>query len=117
MTIMGTGKPLRQFIYSEDLARLFLWVLRHYDSAEPIILSVDESAEVTIKEVVETIAEAMGFTGKIVYDTTKADGQYKKTASNAKLRKLHPAFQFTPFKEGIRKAVKWFVDNYDIARK
>lgn len=40
-TVLGTGKPLRQFIYSMDLAKLFLWVLREYDSVEPIVLSGD----------------------------------------------------------------------------
>jgi len=117
MQIWGSGKPLRQFIYSEDLARLFIWVLRNYDSSDPIILSVDESAEVTIRQVVEAIAEAMDFKGAITYDVTKADGQYKKTASNAKLRGLVPAFNFTPFKEGIKRSVDWFVQNFDKARK
>ncbi|KAJ8976600.1 hypothetical protein NQ317_005790 [Molorchus minor] len=86
-TVMGTGKPLRQFIYSLDLARLFLWVLREYNEVEPIILSVDEKSETSIKELAEEIAKSYDFKGKIVFDTTKADGQYKKTASNAKLRK------------------------------
>ena len=45
------------------------------------------------------------------------DGQYKKTASNAKLRRYLPDYQFTPMKAGIAKAVQWFVDNYETARK
>ncbi len=53
-------------------------------------LSVDEADEVTIKEVAMSIVEAMGFKGKVLFDSTKADGQYKKTASNAKLRKYLP---------------------------
>lgn len=114
---LGSGKPLRQFIYSEDLAKLFIWVLRNYHDPSPIILSVDEAAEVSIKEVVETIAEAMEFKGEIQWDVSAADGQFKKTASNEKLRKLHPEFQFTPFKDGVKKAVQWFIDNYDKARK
>merc|ERR1719343_152839 len=97
--IWGTGSPLRQFIYSEDLADLTVWVLRNYESIEPIILSVDEAAEVTIKEVAEMVAEAMEFKGKLVCDTTKADGQHKKTASNKKLREYRPEYQFTPMKE------------------
>lgn len=117
MTVCGTGSPLRQFIYNEDLGKLFLWVLRSYESVEPIILSVDEAAEVSIKDVVETIAKAIDFKGEIIYDTTMADGQFKKTASNEKLRSYLPEFQFTPFAEGVQKAVNWFIDNYDIARK
>jgi len=117
VTCFGTGKPLRQFIYSEDLARLFIWVMRSYDDIEPIILSVGEEDEVTIRQVVEMIAEAFEFKNEIVWDVSKSDGQYKKTASNGKLRRLHPSFKFTPIRNGIRESVKWFVDNYDTARK
>jgi len=114
--VSGTGKPLRQFIYSRDLAKLFIWTLREYDEIEPIILSVGEKDEVSIKDVAETIVEAVGFTGTFKFDTTKADGQYKKTASNEKLMKYHPDFQFTPFKEAVKESVDWFVQNYDNAR-
>merc|ERR1712137_1150306 len=100
--IWGSGSPLRQFIYSEDLAELTVWVLREYDSIEPIILSVDEAAEVSIKEVAEMVAEAMDYKGTVVCDTTKADGQHKKPASNKKLRGYLPDYKFTPIKEGIK---------------
>jgi len=115
--IWGSGSPLRQFIYSEDLAELTVWTLREYDSIEPIILSVDEAAEVSIKEVAEMVAEAMEFKGKLVCDTTKADGQHKKTASNAKLRSYRADYQFTPMKEGVKRSVDWFVQNYESCRK
>ncbi|TRY84495.1 hypothetical protein DNTS_035841 [Danionella cerebrum] len=113
--VWGSGRPLRQFIYSLDLARLFVWVLKEYDEVEPIILSVGEEDELSIKDCADAVVEAMGFTGD--YDTTKADGQFKKTASNAKLRKYLPGFRFTPFKEAIKETCDWFVANYDIARK
>lgn len=115
-TVMGTGTPLRQFIYSLDLAKLFIWVLRHYDQVDPLILSVDEEAEVSIKTVAEELVKAYDFKGEIVFDTTKADGQYKKTASNAKLRKLLPDFKFTPFNVGIKETVDWYKTNYANAR-
>jgi len=116
-TAMGTGKPLRQFIFSRDLARLFIWTLNSYDSPEPIILSVSESDEISIKDVVDTVVEAMEFKGEVHWDTTKADGQYKKTASNHKLMSLNPNFKFTPFKQGIKETVDWFNKNYETARK
>ncbi|XP_027488255.1 GDP-L-fucose synthase-like, partial [Corapipo altera] len=95
------GKARRQFvIYSLDLARLFLWVLREYDEVEPIILSVGEEDEVSIREAAEAVAEAMDFQGELLFDPSKADGQFKKTASNAKLRRYLPGFQFTPFRKG-----------------
>eukprot|EP00160_Parvularia_atlantis_P009681 Unigene1923_Nuclearia_a/m.5977 Unigene1923_Nuclearia_a/g.5977 ORF Unigene1923_Nuclearia_a/g.5977 Unigene1923_Nuclearia_a/m.5977 type:complete len:253 (-) Unigene1923_Nuclearia_a:77-835(-) len=116
-TVMGTGKPLRQFIFSHDLAKLFIWTLREYTEVDPIILSVGEEDEVSIKEAAEAIARAMNFTGNLTFDTTKADGQFKKTASNAKLRRYLPNFKFTPLQEGINQSVQWFVDNYAVARK
>jgi len=91
--------------------------MRNYDDPEPIILSVDEEDEITIKDVVEAIRDAIGFDGEIVWDTSKSDGQFKKTACNKKLRKLCPGFKFTPFRQGIQESVDWFVKNYDIARK
>ncbi|KAH0540201.1 probable GDP-L-fucose synthase [Cotesia glomerata] len=115
-TVLGSGKPLRQFIYSLDLAKLILWVLREYNSVEPIILSVDEKDEVSISKVAETLSKAFDFKGKIVYDTTAADGQYKKTASNSKLRNYLPAMQFTSFENAIKETVNWYRSNYNIAR-
>ncbi|KAM4907070.1 GDP-L-fucose synthase isoform 1-T1 [Sylvia borin] len=117
LTVWGTGKPRRQFIYSLDLARLFLWVLREYDEVEPIILSVGEEDEVSIREAAEAIAEAMEFGGELVFDTTKSDGQFKKTASNAKLRQYLPEFQFTPFRKAVKETCAWFNANYANARK
>lgn len=117
LTVYGTGKPLRQFIYSKDLAKLFLWVLRHYPEIEPIILSVGEEEEVSISDVVGMVTEAMEFKGEIIYDTSKSDGQYKKTASNAKLRTYLPDFQFTDMKQAIRESVDWFCQNFETARK
>lgn len=80
------------------------------------LFSVDETKEVTIAQVAESLAQAFGFKGKIVFDTTAADGQHKKTASNAKLRNLLPNFKFTPFDHAIRESVNWYRENYDQAR-
>lgn len=77
---------------------------------------MDEESEVSIKELAEEIAKAYDFKGKIVFDTTKADGQYKKTASNAKLRKYLPDFEFTPFPLAIRESVLWYKENCKNAR-
>ena len=115
LTVFGTGAPLRQFIYSEDLAKLIVWTLEHYKSVEPLVLSVGPEQEVSIAKVAELIANEFG--KSICYDTSKSDGQYKKTASNAKLKTLIPDFEFTPIEEGIRKTVEWFKQNTDTLRK
>ncbi|XP_041646557.1 GDP-L-fucose synthase-like [Cheilinus undulatus] len=117
LVVWGSGTPRRQFIYSLDLARLFLWVLRDYPEIDPIILSVGEEEEVSIKEAAEAVVEALDFKGEVVFDASKADGQFKKTASNAKLRRYLPGFTFTPFNQALKETCDWFVANYDSARK
>uniref|UniRef100_A0A915JSI5 NAD-dependent epimerase/dehydratase domain-containing protein n=1 Tax=Romanomermis culicivorax TaxID=13658 RepID=A0A915JSI5_ROMCU len=79
LVVWGTGRPLRQFIYSLDLARLMIWVLRDYDQVEPINLCTNESDEVSIKQAVDAVAKAFEFNGEVLYDTSKSDGQFKKT--------------------------------------
>ncbi|XP_059203673.1 GDP-L-fucose synthase-like [Centropristis striata] len=114
--VCGSGDPRRQFIYSLDLGRLIIWVLREYEEIEPIILSVGEEDEISIKEAVDMIAEALDFQGKILFDSSQSDGQVKKTASNSKLRRYLPDLTFTPLKEAIKMTCDWFIANYDIAR-
>ena len=116
-TIWGSGKPLRQFVYSRDLAELTVWVMRHYHDPNPITLSVDETDEVSIKDVALAVAKAMNFDGEIVFDVSKSDGQFKKTAANKKLRKYRPDYTFTTMEDGIQKSVDWFIQNYETARK
>ncbi|XP_056270522.1 GDP-L-fucose synthase-like [Pseudoliparis swirei] len=117
LVVWGSGTPRRQFIYSLDLARLFLWVMREYPEVEPIILSVGEEEEVSIKEAAEAVVQALDFKGEVVFDTSKSDGQFKKTASNAKLRRYKPDLTFTPFKQALKETCDWFVTNYESARK
>lgn len=64
--IAGSGKPLRQFIYSRDLARLMIWALREYDEVDPIILSVSEEDEVSIEYVASLIKKIVGHEGEMV---------------------------------------------------
>jgi GDP-L-fucose synthase len=116
--IWGSGKPLRQFIFSIDLAKLMIWTLRSYDEADPIILSVGEEDEVPISDVAYAVAKSLdanigGTPLEVTFDTSKADGQFKKTANNQKLRKYLPDFKFTPFDEAMDITVKWFLENYE----
>ncbi|EQC41580.1 GDP-L-fucose synthase [Saprolegnia diclina VS20] len=118
--VSGTGAPLRQFIYSADLATLLVWVVRHYTETSPLILAGDPNDEVSIQRVAEGIAAALQFTGDLVFDTTKGDGQYRKTASNAKLRSLSPelgAYRFTTLEAGLQTTAAWFLDNLTTCRR
>ena len=115
--VFGSGKPLRQFIYSKDLARLILWSLLEYNKKDTLILSVGEKQEVSIKKVATLIAEKMDYKEKMTFDTTKSDGQYKKTASNKSLLNQYPKFKFVDIKQGLDNTIQWFIDNYDSCRK
>ena len=116
--IAGSGKSLRQFIYSEDLAKLILWTIENYNDTESIILSVDESQEVSISDIVYMIADNFNFPQEnITFDLTKPDGQYKKTADNTKLKNLLQDFNFTNINDGISTTIEWFQQNYENIRK
>ncbi|CEM25798.1 unnamed protein product [Vitrella brassicaformis CCMP3155] len=117
--VSGSGKPLRQFLYSDDCARIIYELLR--TSSEKLtfnsMMCVGDT-EHSIKQVADAIVSAMEFKGEVKYDTSKADGVYKKTASNAILRGFMPKdFTPIPLEEGIRRAVVWFKDNFDKARR
>tara|TARA_Y100000591_G_scaffold333401_1_gene377235 strand:+ start:15429 stop:16361 length:933 start_codon:yes stop_codon:yes gene_type:complete len=115
--VLGSGTPLRQFIYSEDLAKLFMWTLENYDQKETLILSVGEKNEVSIKKVATEIAKSFNYEHMIEFDTRYADGQFKKTADNTKLMNLIGKFKFTSIKKGIKKNTEWFIENFESARK
>ena len=114
--VMGTGKPLRQFIYAKDLAKLIYWVLKNYDEIEPLILSVPEKDEVSIGTVATRIAQEFGMENQMEF-VGGEDGQYQKTADNSKLMGLIGEFEFTPIEEGIKNSVRWFEENYENCRK
>lgn len=117
--VKGSGKPLRQFIYSDDLAELIRWVFLFYNDAEPIILSNEE--EYAIGDVARLIAKEFNYGHRMEFDVSGADGQYKKTADNGKLMKFLSSYgikvNWTGIGEGIGRSVRWFVENYGRVRK
>jgi len=103
LVVAGDGTPQRQFIYSEDIARMTLWAFQKYeDVSKPMILCPPD-AEVPLSHVVNLITKAFGFTGPVVYDTTRTNGQVKKTTDHTQID-----FNYTSLDEGIRKTVEWF---------
>lgn len=113
--VKGTGKPLRQFVYSKDLARLMIWTLEEYDDKSPLILA--PTKEYTIREVAEQIATVFKYKDLLKFDPSYSDGQYKKTASNKRLLSICPFVHWTNFESGIKSSVDWFINNFDEARK
>jgi GDP-L-fucose synthase len=113
--VWGSGKPLREFIFSKDVAKLTEWVLENYNESEPIILSTSD--EISIKEVVSIIVELMNFKGEIIFDTSKPDGQYRKPSDNSKIKSYLPNFNFTPLYDGLKETIGWFENNYENIRR
>jgi len=115
LSIWGSGKPLREFIFSKDVAKLTEWVLHNYNENEPIILSTSE--EVSIMDVVGIIVELMNFKGDVIFDSSKPDGQFRKPSDNSKIKHYLPNFKFTPLYDGIKETIENFEKNYTFLRK
>ena len=111
--IRGSGKPLRQFIFSRDLANIIMIVFEK-NITENIIISVPEEKEISIGEVGQLIAENFDYKERIVFDTNYSDGQYKKTVGIERLKQvLDEDFRFTDINDGIKITVDWFLSNFN----
>jgi GDP-L-fucose synthase len=115
LIIWGSGNPLREFIFSRDVANLTEWVLHNYNESEPIILSTSE--EISIKDVVNIIVDIMNFKGDVIFDISKPDGQHRKPSDNSKIKSYLPDFQFTPIYDGLKETIEYFERNYTLIRK
>ena len=115
LEVWGDGSSLREFIYSEDVARLTEWALENYEESEPIIFTT--SHEISIKDWVDIIVTTLDFKGKVIFDTSKPAGQYRKPSDNSKLKSYLPDFEFTSIEDGIKKTIEWVDNNYNTIRK
>jgi len=115
--IRGSGKPLRQFIYSEDLAKMIMRVVEK-GTAPNMILSVPEEDETSIEEVGRLIARCFNYEHRVVFDTSYADGQYKKTVSTKKWEEFvkDDPISYTSIQHGISDTVDWFLMNENTRR-
>jgi len=113
--VWGDGSPLREFTYSEDIAKILVFLLENYDEPEPI--NIGNTEEYSIKEVVWLLCELLNYDGKINWNTNKPNGQYRKPSSNKKLLDLGwKKENYTPLKEGLKKTCDWFIINYPNVR-
>ena len=105
-TLWGTGSPMREFLHVDDLADACLFLLNNYDSPE--IVNIGCGEDFTIRELVETVCETLGFDGDLVFDTSKPDGTPRKLLNTEKLRSLGWSPRI-PLREGILDAYTWFL--------
>jgi len=104
----GDGSPMREFLYVDDLADAAVYFMNTYNEAGPV--NVGTSRDVTIKELAESIAKVVGYTGKIGWDTSKPNGNPRKLldSSYAKVLGWEPK---TPFEVGLEKTYQWYLEN------
>lgn len=106
VAVWGTGTPRREFLHVDDLADACLFLLNNYDSPE--IVNIGCGEDFTIRELVETVCETLGFDGELVFDTSKPDGTPRKLLNIEKLRSLGWSPRI-PLREGILDAYTWFL--------
>ena len=112
VVVWGTGKPLREFLFSDDMARACLFLMKNYEvTGDPKggeHVNIGSGIEVSIKELAETIKEVVGYNGKLTFDLTKPDGTPRKLLDVSKLHRMGWKHQ-VELKEGIRIAYDDFL--------
>lgn len=108
ITLWGTGTPLREFLYVDDLADACVFLMKNYSGDEHV--NVGSDSEITIRALAETISDVVGFRGSFIYDSSKPDGTPRKLMSSAKLAALGWRAT-TELKDGITKAYDWYCRN------
>lgn len=108
ITVWGTGKVTREFIYVEDAAEAILLAAEHYDGEQPVNIGTGE--EITIQALAELIAEETGFTGEFRWDSEKPDGQPRRCLHVQKAKDYFGFEAKVSLREGLRKTIQWYVN-------
>ena len=109
IVVWGDGSPTREFLYVEDAAEGILCASENYDGPDPVNLG--SGFEISIKDLVETIARLTGFKGKLVWDTSKPNGQPRRGLDVSRAEKLFGFRAGTPFEDGLRRTIDWYRGN------
>ncbi|MFR4230495.1 GDP-L-fucose synthase [Clostridium sp.] len=107
--VWGTGTPLREFIYVDDMAAACVFLMENYDGEQHVNIGTGE--EVSIRQLAETVKEVVGFEGELVFNTDMPDGTPRKLTTVDKLHGLGFMHKVS-LNEGIRIAYEWFLENY-----
>ena len=106
--LWGTGTPIREFMYIDDVADALIHILQHYTDPQPI--NVGMGVGTTIKELAETIADVVGYSGELDWDTDRPDGMPKRMLDSSKLTDLGWTPP-TPLRHGLAKTYAWYLVN------
>ena len=107
--VWGTGTPLREFIYVDDMADACIFLMENYDGEQHVNIGTGE--EVSIRQLAETVKEVVGFEGELVFNTNMPDGTPRKLTVVDKLHGLGWKHKVS-LNEGIKLAYGWFLNNY-----
>lgn len=113
--VWGSGNPLREFVYSKDVATICEILLEKYQDSEPVIIS--NSNEISIKRAVEIITSLLDFKGNVIWNTNKPEGQFRKPTNTDKLKSIIGKYDFVSLEKGLEETIEYFVKNYDTVRK
>ena len=102
----GTGNATREFLYVEDCAEAIVLATERYDGPDPV--NIGAGFEISIRRLAETIAELTGYTGRLVFDATKPDGQPRRSLDVGRARRAFGFEASTDFRDGLRHTIDWY---------
>lgn len=111
VVVWGSGTPLREFLYSEDMADACIYLMETYEGND--FFNIGTGKEITIKGLAELIKEVVGYEGEIVWDAEKPDGTPRKLLDVSRLEKAGWKYKME-LEDGVKAAYKWFLENYDV---
>jgi len=112
--VWGSGRPIREFTFARDAAKIILWLAENYNGEEPV--NIGNPDWVSIEQLSLMIGEEIGFEGHVKFDASKPDGQNEKPSSNKKLRSLGWSGEYTPLRIGLKETIKSFQERYPNVR-
>jgi dTDP-glucose 4,6-dehydratase/GDP-L-fucose synthase len=110
ITAWGTGEPTREFLYVEDAADGILDATERYDDGDPVNLG--SGMEISIRELIETIADVTNFDGNVKWDTSKPDGQMRRRLDVSRAKERFGWEATTSFRKGLRETVEWYEEHH-----
>ena len=111
VTIWGTGTPTREFLYVEDAAEGIILATEKYSKSDPV--NIGSGFEISIKDLAYLIGKLMGFKGRIIFDTSKPDGQPKRRLDTARAEIEFGFKAKTGFEAGLKKTIDWYLADKD----
>jgi GDP-L-fucose synthase len=106
IVLWGDGSPTREFLYVDDCAEAIWLAAQRYDGAEPV--NVGSGEEIAVRDLAELVAELTGFEGRIVWDTSRPNGQPRRRLDVSRAKELFGFEARTPLREGLERTIAWY---------